>query len=157
RPGGRQRAATDQGVHAVSGVDRATGESAPGFVPMEEGMIESLGRASCPAHRDGLASLRLSAADIQALTRQGFVAVEYRQQRGPYHKLRWRADGRQHVRYLGKDPRRAEAIRMLLHELQEPRHLHRELAALSEEARGQLQEAKRLLAAPARAHGYHYH
>ncbi len=45
------------------------------------------------ANPDGLASLHLSASDMQPLARQGFVSREYRQHRGPYYKLRWRADG----------------------------------------------------------------
>ena len=64
---------------------------------------------------DPFAGLRLTAADRNALARQGAVVAEYRSRQGrrwgPYFKLRWRHDGRQQVRYLGRDPALAKSIR----------------------------------------------
>jgi hypothetical protein len=70
--------------------------------------------------RDGLAGLRLSPGDRTALARQGFVSTEFREGRRPFYKLRWRRGGRQHTRYLGQEPARAERVRAALDRLQRP-------------------------------------
>ena len=55
---------------------------------MAKEMKETVAEASCFVDRDELINLRLSESDMQALARQGFISAEYRQQRGPYYKLR---------------------------------------------------------------------
>lgn len=104
-----------------------------------------------------LASLGLTMEDLAALARGGFVAAEFRHLAGPYYKLRWRRDRQQHVRYLGRDPARAVAVRAALEDLQQPLRLSRELARRVKEARRRLQGVKQMLASHLAGHGIHYH
>src|SRR5256885_3352521 len=96
-----------------------------------------------------LADLGLSTAEYQALTEQGFVAAERRQHNGrvcgPYYKLRWRLNGRQKVRYLGRDHGHAERVRAALADLQRPAHLLRQVVRWLHQAREQLREIKAIL------------
>ena len=94
---------------------------------------------------------------LPAEARQGFLAQEFRQGRGPYYKLRWRQGGRQRVLYLGRDPARAERVRALLEHLQRPLRLARQLARLLQETRKHLHKAKSLLESQAQTQGLHYH
>src|SRR4051812_22927584 len=105
---------------------------------------------------DALVALRLSPEDVRALARQGFVAAHVRGGR-TYFKLRWRLDGRQRVRGLGIDPRRAEAVRAALAARRHARAAARELDHLLARARRHLRNAKRLLAPIMAAAGFHYH
>jgi len=120
-------------------------------------MTGATGSASDADGQDGLAGLRLSPGDLQALARQGFVATEARQGRGPSYKLRWRRGGRQRVRYLGPDPGRAEQVRAALEALQRPHRIARRVAQLLGEARKRLLNVKRLLEPHADACGFRYH
>ena len=61
--------------------------------------------------------LRLTEADLQSLSRQGCVSAERPSsgsRRGTVFKLRWRLGRKQRVRYLGRDPGRANAVRIML-------------------------------------------
>ena len=108
-----------------------------------------------------LAALALPAEDLEALTRQGFVAAEPRRRGGrplgPFFKLRWRRSGRQRVRYLGKDPARADAVRAALEGLRRPVRLARQAARLLAEARKRLRQVKQALAPRLAAGGLHLH
>jgi hypothetical protein len=123
---------------------------------MEEGMTVRLLKSNDLDH-GRLASLKLSPEDMQALARQGFVAVEFRDHRGPYYKLRWRRGGRQCVRYLGSDPDRAQQVRAALDALQAPHRIGRQVVRLLAEARKRLLEMKRSLTPLAATRGLHYH
>jgi len=91
---------------------------------------------------DVLGVLGLSREDYEALTRQGFVAPEYRGkpgcQSGPHFKLRWRLGGRQRVLCLGCDPACAALVREALAELQRPIRLARLAAKMLREANRRL-------------------
>lgn len=116
---------------------------------------------SGPTAPDALSGLCLDPADRDALARQGVVVAEYRschhRRWGPYFKLRWRRNGRQQVRYLGRDPARAELVRAALAVLRRPRRLARQLAALLHQARAGLARAKVVLAEPLAERGYRLH
>ena len=105
----------------------------------------------------GLAQLGLSALALSALARQGFVTSEYRGERGPFFKLRFRLQGRQQVKYLGKDPHVAQQIAQELRVLQAPRQLDRELQQLAREARATLRKVKQDLAPLVGAIGRSFH
>ena len=100
-----------------------------------------------------LAALRLDDRDLQALSRQGFVAHEQRNGRS-HHKLRFRRDGRQRVRYV---PHAAVALEKELHALQQQRLLERELAALHRRGRVLFDEMKVRLAPIVAAEGLIFH
>src|SRR5262249_19393729 len=99
--------------------------------------------------------------DQRALARQGFVAAEFRgrggRRQGPYFKLRWRQDGRQRVRYLGREGGRAEQVRAALADLQRPLRLAREIAGLMAEARGRLRHVKQLVEPGLASRGRYFH
>ena len=84
----------------------------------------------------------LPAEHLDALRGQGFVAGEIRRGR-PIYKLRYRFGGRQVVRSLGAEPRRAEAVRGELERLQRNRRTERDLNRLVRRARERLRTAKR--------------
>jgi hypothetical protein len=96
-----------------------------------------------------LARLRLSAEELQGLSTQGFVAAEYRGERGPFFKLRFRLNGRQQVRYIGKDEHLAAQVSRELLTLQSDRRYDLELARLVREARLVLKQTKQTMAADA--------
>jgi hypothetical protein len=108
---------------------------------------------------DPLSRLGLSKENYQALAQQGYVAAEccWRNGRrlGPYYKLRFRQEGRQRVRYLGRDVVQAERIAEALEALQRPRRLARELSHLMKEARSRLRRLKENLAP--HLDGMYYH
>jgi hypothetical protein len=90
------------------------------------------------------------------LRRQGFVVSELR--RGQHiYKLRFRVGSRQHVRYIGSDPRVAVQVERELNELQKNRHDSRQLAALKRTAGSRLKEAKLQLTPVLETHGFHFH
>ena len=108
-----------------------------------------------------LTGLGLSRADVEGLQRQGFVAPEFRVdqgvRRGPYYKLRWRINGRQRVKYLGRSAAQAEAVASAVAHLQQPRVRERHLARQMAEARRKLTQAKQTMAAALAAEGKYYH
>lgn len=102
-----------------------------------------------------LRSLNLNDGDLVELSRQGFLTND-RQGRHTYVKLRFRRNGRQVVRYVGRSDK-ACAVRAELARLQHDRLLQRRLAALERRARYALASAKRLAAPYLEARGFHFH
>ena len=116
--------------------------------------------ASVPpkANADPLAQLRLSKTDYEALQRNGSVEAQYRRGRGPYYRLRFRrGDGKQRVRYIGRDARLARAIEARLRQLQQPLRRQRELRQLDAQARRLLRRTKQRLQPQLRGAGRHFH
>jgi hypothetical protein len=110
---------------------------------------------------DPLADLGLSVEDRQALARQGFVAEEYRSgrrgRRGPYYRLHWRHQGRQRVRYLGKDLARAEQVKTALVAMQSSQRLLHQVAQWLAEVQKSLQRAKQILEPHLAEQGWRFH
>ena len=102
-----------------------------------------------------LADLGLDDEDLDALARQGFVAVERRREQ-TYFKLRYRCDGRQRVRYVGGRDR-AQAVQAALEALQSDVRLRRRLVALCQVATRSLRDAKDTLEPLLEARGLHFH
>ena len=100
-----------------------------------------------------LGQLRLDAHDLEALTDQGFITAETRGQ-STRHKLRFRRQGRQVVRYLPQAL--VENIRAELAKLQAPRRDRARRAAVCRKARLVLR-AVRDLAPLLEAEGYYLH
>lgn len=72
-------------------------------------------------------------------------------------KLRFRLQGRQKVKYLGCDAKRAAEIQGELDELQQSRHYDRRLRALTRSASEQLREAKQRLEPLLEGTGWKFH
>lgn len=109
---------------------------------------------ACAGEFPVLAALCLDDRDLQALSRQGFIAHEQRNGHA-HHKLRFRRDGRQRVRYV---PHFAvSGLEKELHALQQQRLLERELAALHRRGRVLLDEMKVRLAPIVAAEGLIFH
>ncbi|WP_139228639.1 hypothetical protein [Planctomicrobium piriforme] len=108
-------------------------------------------RAEFPA----IAALRLTAEDWAGLAEQGFVCAEQRGRRS-YYKLRFRAGGRQIVRYIGSEERAAE-IKSELSRLQAESKMLRELKARTKIANRMLREAKQCLNPVLEVHGLVFH
>ena len=104
-----------------------------------------------------LLALGLSSEHLQALAQQGFVCTEYRAERGPFFKLRFRLQGRQVVKYLGMDVEEAERVRRELAELQRARRVDVELRRATREARKILRSSKRMVWADAKRAGFEFH
>jgi hypothetical protein len=89
------------------------------------------------------------AAHAGQLGRQGSVHAAWRSYRGrrlgPYFRLLFRLDCRQHSRYLGTDPAFAEEIRRLLAAMQAPLREGRVLARYRAQLRAALRQQKREL------------
>ena len=85
---------------------------------------EKMDKTSIDYELPHLRLLNLPERELAALRTQGFVSAERRRQNLVF-KLRYRLDGRQHVRFLGDDERRAHAVRdellLLQHDVQEKR------------------------------------
>lgn len=101
--------------------------------------------------------LRLSADEVAAVARTGFVAHERRGSACLVYKLRFRMGGRQRVRYLGVDADFVGAVREALRDLQRQRDAQRNLRRLAVRARALLRELKPRIAADAEREGYHFH
>jgi hypothetical protein len=104
-----------------------------------------------------LAELRLSAEELAALARQGFVSREHRGSRGPYFKLRYRVAGEQKVRCLGTCSDRAEQIARALLDLQAQRREEKDDARLLRRGRRHLRASTAAVTWIAEANGYHFH
>ena len=102
--------------------------------------------------------LRLTAADLAAIRRQGSISREQRRGKVVF-KLRFRMppDGKQCVRYLGGDPVVAEAMRQLLDHIQKIRRLDRELGQLNRQIRRKLRSGKEEITPQLEQAGYHFH
>jgi hypothetical protein len=93
-----------------------------------------------------LERLAFSGMELAALRHNGFVSVEPRRQRAIRYKLRFRLNGRQHVRVLGTDPGMAAAVVRALFELQRAKRTDQQLRQLCRSGRAKLREGKRQLA-----------
>jgi len=102
-----------------------------------------------------LAALRLDDSDLEELGRQGFVCREKRGDR-VYHKLRFRRDGRQVVRYVGS-AERAAAVERELSDLQAETTAVRELNTVVKLANKMLRDSKTELEPLLASHGYAFH
>jgi 7-keto-8-aminopelargonate synthetase-like enzyme len=109
------------------------------------------------ANQSILIDLHLAASELEALSRQGFVAPEQRRSGAIVFKLRFRVAGRQMVRYVGTDPARAAAVRAALEVLQQRRRLMRRLAARTAALRALLRSIKSRLAGELAATGLQFH
>ena len=105
-----------------------------------------------------LARLGLTAEELQAVRRQGFVAREHRRGQLVF-KLRFRMPpaGKQHVRCLGSDTAVAEAVRQELAQIQRPRHLDLQLGKLRPQIGQKLRSDKARLAVQLEQAGYYFH
>lgn len=119
---------------------------------------------SCP--QDGLQESALAALltlglhpeELAALGRQGFVARQQRSPGPPLHKLRFRLEGRQRVKSLGRDALLAARIQTALDGLQRGRRLQLVQRQLRRQAARALRSCKTqlepvLVAAGLRFHG----
>lgn len=104
-----------------------------------------------------LLDLSLTVEDYRALRCRGAVCAEYRHG-VRYFKLRFRIeDGRQRVRYLGKDRAVAETIRRELQLLKLHRRHLGDAKRRDTEARRLLRQVKQKLADAVGAFGFHFH
>jgi hypothetical protein len=104
-----------------------------------------------------LAELGLNAADQAALARRGFVSREIRGRGTAVYKLRFRRDGRQHVRYLGTDAGGVRRVQEAVRELQEERRIELDRGRLHRDAAKLLRDGKRRLEKPLAAVGLRFH
>jgi hypothetical protein len=118
-------------------------------------------RAISPPHsaaaRFLAGELHLEAATIALLERQGFVQAEQRSPSSIVYKLRFRSQGRQHVRYLGTDNALAERVREALKNLRRRRECESQLSQLAGQVGRRLRSAKGELAPLLHELGYHFH
>ena len=103
-----------------------------------------------------LRQLQLPEQALAALRTQGFVSAELHGQKWIY-KLRFRLEGRQHVRFLGDDEQRVRAVQEELGVLQRERRNKRRFADLRRRTRRILSESKSALKGLLEQHGFHYH
>jgi hypothetical protein len=93
--------------------------------------------------------LRFIGAHAGHLASQGSVHASWRtyqgRRLGPYYRLLFRIDGRQHSRYLGTDPAFADEIRCLLAHMQAPLREGRTLTRCRAQLRAALRLQKREL------------
>lgn len=102
-----------------------------------------------------LTKLGLSERDFAALSRQGSVTLERRQDR-TYYKLRFRACGRQIVLYVG-GTEQAALVSEELKALQTTRRLERELDKLGRATRQKLRDSKAALEPLLLERGFRFH
>ena len=106
----------------------------------------------CPALR----RLQLPDQALAALRTQGFVPPEPHGRKRIY-KLRFRLDGRQHVRFLGDDEELARTVQEELRVLQRETRNQRQFADLRRRTRRILRQSKSALEGLLEEHGFHYH
>lgn len=99
---------------------------------------------STSASFPGLASLGLLREAWETLVHQGSLCAE-NGRTGTVHKLRFRMDGKQHSRYVGKAPDFVEQIRRELTELQAGARSRNRLRQLEKEALQRLRVTKQQL------------
>lgn len=104
-----------------------------------------------------LAALGLSANEIDALSYQGTICREARLPDRTYAKLRYRIDGKQRVKYLGRDEAFVSMVEKELAALQARSQAHRELVRLAQEAEALLRSLKPRLESLLNEHGYVFH
>lgn len=103
-----------------------------------------------------LTQLGLTAGELAALRRQGFVCRE-RRGRGFVFKLRFRLAGRQQIRVIGRDADLAMALKKELAEWQRTRRDEREVARWHTQVSAALRGANLRLAPLCEAAGYYFH
>jgi hypothetical protein len=103
----------------------------------------------------GLASLGLSAEELDALVCQGFVCGERRRAK-TYYKLRFRLRGKQRVHYIGS-AELATAVSQELAALQDNIRSRRRRTKLYRAATQSLRRAKQVLEPHLHARGLYYH
>lgn len=99
----------------------------------------------------------LTAEDLDALGRNGFVSAEPRKNGMMTYKLRWRVGGRQRVEYLGSDEQAAARVAAAVAALQGPGRTARALAREVARARAELRRLKAESASTLETLGYRYH
>jgi hypothetical protein len=102
-----------------------------------------------------LASLGVTACELNELASQGFVNSEQRRYR-IHFKLRFRRSGLQTTKYIANASLAAD-VRKELDRLQAATNLRRRLNAARMEAKHRLREAKRVLAPLLQARGFKFH
>ncbi|MCA9123709.1 MAG: hypothetical protein H6822_08635 [Planctomycetaceae bacterium] len=111
---------------------------------------------SCPSGQyPALAALRLDNNDLEALSHQGFICRERRGDR-VYHKLRFRRNGKQVVRYIGS-AERATVVEREVSALQSEATAFRELNAAVKIANKMLRDSKTQLEPMLASYGYEFH
>lgn len=118
---------------------------------MQEHSFSQIARGSA------LAVLGFSDEEISALAHQGFISTERRGNGRVYYKLRYRMDGEQRVKYLGKDSEFVERVRRELASLQEDTRARRELGRLVREAKQGIRIAKARLEPLLHEAGFVFH
>jgi hypothetical protein len=91
-----------------------------------------------------LLELGLSEVERNALRRQGIVTSQRKNGTNVYY-LRFRDEGRQTTRYLGRNADRARAVAEALRLWQQARNLDRQLGELERESKKQVQIMKQQL------------
>ena len=103
-----------------------------------------------------LRRLQLPDQALAALRTQGFVRAEPHGRKRIY-KLRFRLDGRQHVRFLGDDEELASTVQRELRVLQRDARDQRQFTDLRRRTRHILRQSKSALEGMLEEHGFHYH
>lgn len=110
-----------------------------------------------PAAESILLTLGLEPADLSALRRQGSVAPEPRGPGPPLYKLRFRVNGQQRVKSLGRDMLRADAVRTALADWQRPHQEKMRLRRLPQRVTRALRSAREQLEPHFGAVGLRFH
>jgi hypothetical protein len=103
-----------------------------------------------------LARVALSELERAALERNGRISAEWRGRKLRY-KLRFRAGGKQHVRYLGSDPVLAASVISALAELRRPKRAIAHLKKLCRAGWRSLRAEKRHIAPLLAVRGLAFH
>ena len=104
-----------------------------------------------------IATLGLSAEEIDALRHQGFVCRDVRGRGRSYGKLRFRFNGKQRVKYLGADEAFVRRVEQELLAMQGTSQLNRMLACLTREAKQMLQSVKPKVESALNDQGFVFH
>ena len=112
---------------------------------------------SRPADQQNHRALVLLASRPELFAAQGHVAAGYRTRNGrklgPYYRLAYRENGRQHSIYLGRPGELVDRVRRRLGELQRQRIQFRALRSMERQVRASLRVEKRHLASLLRPYG----
>lgn len=122
--------------------------------PSDRAEANCSARDAIPAE---LLALDLIPVQLQALRRQGSVHREQRGKRATIYKLRFRYQGRQHVKYLGTDEAAALRMQAALRQWQAAKQRRRAQRQLLKRASQMLRTSKQTLTPLLEAEGYHYH
>jgi hypothetical protein len=100
---------------------------------------------------------RLSATELAALGRQGFVSVERPARGRPRAKLRFRVRGRQRVIYIGVDEALVAALAAELRRRQQTRRSVRNARTVAQECRRRRRQWRAELGPQLAESGFHLH